>query len=141
MTGKPTLIGVAALVSAGLLAPVAAAVSPLPGQYGEVGQTATVVVQPDRTTAVVHIGGKIGGTHIQVTLAKPVKIKDGAFAYSGKAYWTWMKAPYERLTARGTVKGTFTAPRSLKVTYKITQGTSTLAKAKLTLPFVAIPET
>jgi hypothetical protein len=122
------LAGVAFLTTA------AAAVTPLDGEYLNVG-TAQVRVLPGSKSASVTITGTLGITGVAVSLPSPVKITNGSFSYTGKTIWRYAIPPVRALPGTGTIKGTFTTAKSLTLSYNLRRHGASLTKSNVTLAF------
>jgi hypothetical protein len=122
------------------LATAAAAVTPLSGQYLNVG-AAQVRVLPGSKSAYVKVTGTIGITGVAVSLPSPVKITNGSFSYSGKTIWRYAIPPVRALPGTGTIRGTFTTAKSLTLSYDLRRNGASLKKSNLTLAFSASPQT
>jgi hypothetical protein len=112
----------------------AAAVTPLSGQYVNVG-TAQVQVLPGGKSAYVSITGTIGITGVAVSLPSPVKITNGSFSYSGATNWRYAIPPVRSLPGTGTISGTFTTAKSLTLSYNLRRNGASLTKSNVTLTF------
>jgi hypothetical protein len=112
----------------------AAAVTPLDGQYLNVG-TAQVRVLPGSKSAYVTITGTLGITGVEVSLPNPVRITNGSFSYSGKTIWRYAIPPVRALPGTGTIKGTFTTAKSLTLSYNLQRNGASLTKSNVTLAF------
>jgi hypothetical protein len=118
----------------------AAAVTPLSGDYLNVG-SAQVQVRPGSKSANVTITGTIGITGVTVTLRNPIKITNGSFSYSGNTIWRYALPPVRALPGTGTIKGTFTTPKSLTLSYDLRRNGASLKKTNLTLAYSASTQT
>ena len=122
------------LAGVAFLATAAAAVTPLDGQYLNVG-TAQVRVLPGSKSAYVNITGTIGITGVAVSLPGPVRITNGSFSYSGKTIWRYAIPPVRALPGTGTIKGTFTTAKSLTLSYDLRRNGASLKKSNVMLAF------
>jgi hypothetical protein len=122
------LAGVASLPTA------EAAVTPLRGHYLKVG-TAQVSVLPGSKSAYVTITGTLGITGVAVSLPTAVKISNGSFSYSGKTIWRYEIPPVRAVPGTGTIRGIFTSPRRLTLSYDLRRNGASLARSNLTLAF------
>jgi hypothetical protein len=120
------LVGVVFLSTAG------AAVTPLDGHYVKVG-AAQVRVLPGSKSAYVTIIGTIGITGVLVSLPKAVKITNGSFSYSGTTIWRYAIPPVRELPGTGRIRGIFTTAKSLRLSYDVKRGGTSLTKSNLTL--------
>ena len=136
MLRKTGIAATVLLAGGAFLVTGAAAVTPLSGQYVNVG-TAQVQVLPGGKSAYVSITGTIGITGVAVSLPSPVKITNGSFSYSGKTIWRWATPPVRELPGTGTITGTFTSPKNLTLSYNLKRGGSSLKKSNVKLTFSA----
>ena len=134
MLRKTGLAAAVLLAGVAFLTSAEAAVTPLDGQYLNVG-TAQVRVLPGSKSAYVNITGTIGITGVAVSLPGPVRITNGSFSYSGATNWRYAIPPVRSLPGTGTISGTFTTAKSLTLSYNLRRNGASLTKSNVTLAF------